>query len=232
MTSKRIFFFFGILCIGLSISAQDCNTFFPFKSSTKMEITQYDKKGKKSTVTQTTIGDVTKNDGRGEAEMTTTVSDKNGKELHVGEYIVTCKEDGYEVDVANMLNPGLLKGTYGMEVDITGEPLFFPNDLAVGNDLKDGSTEILVRSSGVKIMTITVDLTNRKVTGQESITTSAGTFDCYKIEYNADIKMGFMKMNYNEIQWIAQGVGVVKSEVYNKKGKLENSSELTKFEKP
>ena len=232
MKSKSIIILFSFFLLTQSISAQNCKGYFPFETGTKVEMTQYDKKGKTTSVTQTSIEDITETDGQIEAKMTSRVLDKKGEELHTGAYNVACKENGFEIGIENMLNPAVLKSTYGMEVEITGDALVFPNDLSVGKELKDGSTEIVVRSSGMKIMTMTCQLTNRKVVLQESVTTAAGTFDCYKLEYDFNMELGFVKKKYKVSQWIAEGVGVVKDETYDKKGKLESSSELTKFEKP
>jgi len=231
MNSKSILVFLSLCFLSLSISAQDCSGFFPFEPDTKIEMTQYDKKGRTTSITQTTINDITETDGEVEAEVTAKVLDKKGEEIHEAEYNIACNENGYEIDVTNMLNPALLKSTYGMEVEMSGDALIFPNDLNVGKELEDGSAEIIVSSSGMKIMTMTFNLTNRKVILEESVTTAAGTFDCYKLEYDFNMKMGFVKKKYKVVQWIAEGIGVVKDETYNKKGKLESKSELTKLEK-
>jgi hypothetical protein len=40
-----------------------------------------------------------------------------------------------------------------------------------------------------------------------------------------------VKTEASSKEWYAEGVGLVKSEIYNKKGKLMGYSELTSFEK-
>lgn len=79
-------------------------------------------------------------------------------------------------------------------------------------------------------MNMTMEMVDRKVEGKESLTTSAGTFDCYVISYTTEMKMGLNTMFKNK-EWIAEGVGMVKSENYNKNGKLMGYSELTKIMK-
>lgn len=232
MKSKSIVFLVSLFFISQTISAQNCSTFFPFESGTKIEMTQYDKKGKISSRTQTTITDVVESGGQFEAVITSTVLDKKGKELNSGVYNVACKDDGYEIDVSNMLNPAMMQATYGMEVEVSGDALKFPNDLSVGKELEDGSAEIIVSSSGMKMMTMNFSLTNRKIVLEESVTTAAGKFDCYKLEYDFNMDIGFMSRTLKVVQWISEGVGVVKDETYNDKGVLDSSSELTKFEKP
>ncbi|MFD2312589.1 hypothetical protein ACFSKX_19395, partial [Microbulbifer halophilus] len=105
----------------------------------------------------------------------------------------------------------------------------FPNNLKVGQTLKDANLKMTLNMSGIK-MNMTMDMLNRTVDAKESVTTTAGTFDCFVLSYDTEMKMG-MKMNFKNKEWIAKGVGVVKSENYNKKGKLMGYSELTSFTK-
>jgi hypothetical protein len=61
------------------------------------------------------------------------------------------------------------------------------------------------------------------VVGKESITTPAGTYDCYKItsDIATQTQMGIkMNINVSSIEWITSKLGVVKSESYNKNDKL------------
>lgn len=215
-----------------SIHAQECHGYFPFEPDTKFEMTYYDKKRRVNTVTTTTIMDITETDGLIEAEVSSTVSDKKGEEVHTADYRIACKDDGYEIDITNMVNPILMKASYGMEIQVSGDALIFPKELSVGKDLNDASAKIEAYSGDIRLMNMTFDITNRKVEGKESVTTPAGTFDCYKLSYDFNTKVAFVKKKYHVVQWIAEGVGPVKEESYNKKGKLESSSELTKLEQP
>ncbi len=63
--------------------------------------------------------------------------------------------------------------------------------------------------------TVSVSITDRKVAGKETVTTSAGTWECYKITYKSKITMKIgigipIKMDVTE--WYAPGFGVVKTE--------------------
>ncbi len=61
-----------------------------------------------------------------------------------------------------------------------------------------------------------MQVTNRKVQAKETVTTSAGTWDCYKITNSTKMKiktMGIgMPMNIENTEWFAPGFGVVKTE--------------------
>jgi hypothetical protein len=58
-------------------------------------------------------------------------------------------------------------------------------------------------------------MTKRKVEGRESVTTPAGTWNCFKITYHSKMifKMGIgIPMNMDVTEWWAPGFGVVKTE--------------------
>ena len=66
---------------------------------------------------------------------------------------------------------------------------------------------------------------------KESVNTPAGTYECYVItQDNVSETMG-VKQTMQSKLWLAEGVGMVKQETYNKKGDLMSKSELTSFKK-
>ena len=71
---------------------------------------------------------------------------------------------------------------------------------------------------------------NRKVEAEEEISTKAGTFKCFKISYDI-LTDAMIDIKGSAIEWIAKDVGAVRTESYNKKGKLTGYSELVKLEK-
>lgn len=118
-----------------------------------------------------------------------------------------------------------------MDTEVTGTNLVLPNNLSVGQTLPDASIDIKISMSGIN-MDVATKIINRKVIGRESITTPAGTFDCYVITSTTELAMTMgMNQSSNAKEWIAEGVGMVKHEDYNKKGKLTNSSLLTALNK-
>ena len=129
-----------------------------------------------------------------------------------------------------MVNPAMQQSLANMEVSIEGTELALPSTLTVGQERPDASTTIKAGSNGVTIINMTVNVTNRKVLSREELTTPAGTFNCYKITQDTDVKMMIAK-TMTSIDYYAEGVGMVRSETYDKKGNLEGYTELTKFEK-
>ncbi|WP_034041520.1 hypothetical protein [Wocania ichthyoenteri] len=208
-----------------SFSQNTCSTYYPFEQGTKFEITSFNKKGKKESVVNYEITTIENN----VATIKTKISDDKGKEITSTEYNVTCNGNSVSIDFKSLMNPNLFKQYKDMEMEMSGTNVEFPNDLKVGQTLKDANLKMTINMSGIK-MNMTVDMLNRKVDAKESVTTTAGTFDCFALSYNTEMKMG-MKMSFTIKEWIAEGVGIVKSETYNKKGKPMGYSELTSISK-
>ncbi len=197
--------------------------YYPFEEGTAFQITGYDKKGKINSVVDYSITDVTDNT----ATIKAKISDKKGKEITTTDYKINCNNNTISIDFKSMMNPDMFAQYKDIEIDFEGTNIELPNDLSVGKDLKDANMVMIMNMGGMK-MNMTMDLVNRKVEGKERISTPAGTFDCYVITYTTEVKMG-MKSTFKNKEWIAEGVGMVKSENYNKKGKLLGYSELTKI---
>ena len=103
------------------------------------------------------------------------------------------------------------------DVSATGSTTYleYPANMKEGDQLKDASFSMDFKSKSGLGGHISVDMTNRKVAGKESVTTPAGTWDCYKITYHSKIifKMGIgIPINSDVTEWYAPGFGVVKSE--------------------
>ncbi len=64
-----------------------------------------------------------------------------------------------------------------------------------------------------------MNVTDRKVEAKEAVTTTAGTWDCYKISFKSKmvIKMTVIgiPLNLSGTEWYAPGVGVIKTESKN-----------------
>jgi hypothetical protein len=132
-------------------------------------------------------------------------------------------------DFESMMNPMLFERFKDLEYDVSGKNLDLPNDLAVGQNLPDASVEMNISMSGINI-NMNIKTTDRSVVARENITTPAGTFDCYAITYTSELKMSMgMNQTNKGKQWISEGVGMVKQEDYDEKGKVTGSSLLTKF---
>lgn len=232
MTHKNRITLFAAFFLGtFFLQAQDeCNNLFPFDDGVMFEITHYDKKGKLESVTTHKVEALEPEDEGWSADVTASVSDTKGEAVTDMEYIVYCRNGELEVDFSSLVAPGFMEQAYNMNTNITGDDVSFPSDLSVGQELPDAEMAIEVQAGTTTVMTLRFWMRDRKVEAKEEITTPAGTFECFKISHTFEAKTIFSS-TYSVTEWYAVGVGSVRSETYNKKGKLIGSSELTKFEK-
>ncbi|HMP94755.1 MAG TPA: hypothetical protein PKD90_17875, partial [Phnomibacter sp.] len=109
------------------------------------------------------------------------------------------------------------------EVEGSGQVYIeYPGNMQVGMELPNGQVTIQSATSGINT-TAEVNITNRKVAGQEKITTPAGSWDCYKITSNLNLRMKIagigIPFNTEQTEWFAPGFGIVRSE--SKTGTVE-----------
>ncbi len=210
-----------------SLFAQDCSTFYPFTEGAKTTVTSYDKRERVTNSQEITIVNVQNSGGNLIATANAKLKDKDGELITDTSFDVKCVGDAIEIDIQSMMSPELFSQFEGMETDITGTNIVMPNNMQVGDNLPDAEMSMSVNMSGINI-NMNVDIKNRKVIAKENVTTPAGTFDCFLIEYDTVMRMG-MARTIKSKQWIAAGVGLVKQEDYNNGGRMMNRNVLTAF---
>ena len=229
---KALFTFLTTMgTIGL-MAQSPCQRYFPFEEGVIMEHTYYNKKDKITGVSLQTVEKIEQSENEMIARVNTKQSDDKGKNTLEGSYEVTCKDGTFIMDMSEMLPPQATAALGGgtAEVELNGDGFRLPSKMEVGQTLPDSENTISIAAGPIN-MAITMNFSEQKVEAIESITTSAGTFECIKFSYVADTKMVLIKTQFKTVNWYAEGVGIVKSLSYDKKGKLESSMELTKFEK-
>ncbi len=204
------------------LQAQDCTFYFPVKKGTTTEMKSYNGKDKLTGSVKSKVIDQSSD----KIKFSSEVFDEKGKSLSTGEYEVQCKDGEYVMDMNSFLK-GVDKNAYkDMDVKVEATEMTIPAKLSVGQKLNDGQISMKISNQIMTIMNMTVKVLNRQVVSFEDITTSAGTFKCAKITYDMETKiMGTTRTKVTE--WISEKVGVVRSEVYDQKGKLSSYSVLT-----
>ncbi len=121
-------------------------------------------------------------------------------------------------------DPRSVTGQVGRNMDIKGNTPIMPEKPSAGLKLQDCTVTI-------PSMSTTANYTGVQFTRNEQVTTPAGTFDCWCLEYTTVSKVAFIKSTTTNEQWFAKGVGVVKYVMKDKSGKVQSVQELDKFEK-
>lgn len=220
---KKIILFFALSLFVFNAVSQDCGVYHPTTIGTKLTYTYYVKPDKPDKTCEMTLKNK-ENTAKGlKLDVDGVVKEKNGKEALVYNYSAWCDGETFIIDMKNMLaslNAGDIS-SYKIE----STDLQFPKNLAVGQALPDGTLTLSI--DGPVKTGITVNVTNRKVETFESVTTSAGTFECVKISSDVNSKIVFAKTSSKTIEWFAINVGMVKTESYDAKGRLLGTNILT-----
>jgi hypothetical protein len=215
----------------LTFTQNDCTPFLPMEEGTLWELTSYDKKGKEEgKIVYEMLEKFETADGM-TFKVRSTTYDKKGKELFDSEFEAYCRDGKFEYDMAFKMAPETMQAYKDMDVEVDASELEIPAmDAQPGTTLEDASLEITVAGNSPIKIKVTTLITDRTIEGIEEVTTPAGTFKCVKLSQKMSVK-SIMKTQSAMTEWYAEGVGLVRAEYYNKNGKLQSYSELTKFEK-
>lgn len=215
----------------LALNAQDCSDLFPIDDNLTYEYTNYDKKGNFASRQERVTSFVEDTDTGKAVQFDVKSYDKKNELMLEQTFDMSCTGDEFNIDFKSILG-GLMPNMEGGDIrmDIDGDSFVFPSALTVGQELPPINITTTTYAGDMKLMSATIAIENRKVVGEEQITTKAGTFDCYVITSETSVKM-IMSNTTTSKDYIAKGVGLVKNIVYNKKGKETSVTELTAFAK-
>lgn len=227
---QKLIYLFFLICGSFVVKAQ-CNEFYQFSEGSEWELETYNAKGKVTGKNHQKVTSLEKTSTGYNATINSVFYNEKEKETMKGDLSFKCENGTMYIDMRNFISQEQLEAFKSYEMKVEAENLEMPGKLSVGQTLKDGSVNIT--ADGAPLPTsLNMKITERKVVAKETITTPAGTFECYKITSNiaTTTQMGIkMNLNFSAIDWIALKVGAVKSESYNKSGKLMGYTILTSW---
>lgn len=196
--------------------------FYPIKKGIVMTYASSTGKGKPDSYTRSTITDVQWQDERNYSVTTSSeILDADKNPMTSAPFTAGAKVENGIVTYDPKTMAGQL--TEGME--ISGDHFFLPDNIVVGDRLPDYTMTVSI--AGMKTVS---ENTGISVTGRETVTVSGSQIDCYIIESTvATSALGF-KSSMTQKVWYGRGIGQVRSESYNKNGKLMSLSELVELE--
>ncbi len=220
-------------------SGGDCASNILFTEGTVMLTSSYDGQGKETSKQSSLVKKVYKQGGMSFSEMEIKTTDAKGGDEKTMNAVYKCDGKQFYVDLSSFLS----ENKQDMQIETSG--LLFPYKPTVGEALPDANYSMNLTSAG-KTTKITSHIKERKVEVKESVTTPAGTFDCYRIssvvEAEVDIpgldeqtkqamekvkqQMGKTKM----IFWYSPEATIIKMELYMGE-KLMSRSEVTGIKK-
>jgi hypothetical protein len=206
----------------------DCRPFLPNQEGAKWELTNYNAKGKEQGKIVYEVAKKTVSGNDITFTIIHTTFDKKGDEIYTGSYDAKCIDGVFNLDMKSRMDSAAMKGFKDMEVRVDASDFELPNlDAPAGTVLADGTLDVSMTSSALGFA-MTVLIFDRKVEAAETIETPAGSFDCVVVSQKISTKM-MIKVQAGSKEWYAENIGLVRTESYNKKGKLMGYSEITKI---
>jgi predicted small secreted protein len=214
-----------MILIGIVLKAQE--TFFPTKEGTVLIYKTFDKKDKVTNTVKYTIKQVNISGSYMDITYLCESIDPKDKLVFKEEITIHKKGDKLYFDMSNFINKAAFQqnGEIPAEIQITGNNMEVPSNPAPGDVLPDANVEMAMKVGFIN-MKMSAEVSNRKVEAIEDITVKAGTFKGYKFSSEVNSSAMGMKIKSENIDWYAKGVGIVKTENYDKNGKLQSYMEL------
>jgi hypothetical protein len=225
---------FLLLLPGRSPRSQDCSKYLFLQQGKTIELTSYNKKGEPSGRNVYTVSNVSNSGGTTTGTLSSQMFDKKERPTNTSTSTVKCTGGLIQMDMKFMLPDGPAGKMSSAQVSGTGGILEYPPAMKAGDTLKSGYI-VLSNSSNNGPggpggppgpppppnpfgggSTLTMWIYNRQVIAQESVTTSAGTWNCVKIAYKSKVnyKSGPFPatINMDVTEWYAPGVGIIKTQ--------------------
>ena len=145
-----------------------------------------------------------------------------------------CRRDTVFTDGLNEINYDGLKSFRDRLLAYSGTPLAWPSQPRPGSRLPQGGVVVQVSSPSVAIAKIKTTLSQRKVlAGPAPVTVPAGTFNCYTVESQRELATAartdlVLKSGGREVDYYDPAVGIIKTDYYDKGGKLVQTRVLLK----
>jgi hypothetical protein len=208
---KTLFLAFATLFTFVAASVQAQELFYLTREGAVAEYETKDSLGLVTSYTQITITDVAITDARNHTISHTTQTFDNKH-----------KPSGKPSSEPTVVRDGVVQmpsKVEGRKITWTRMPSH-KADLSIGKEF--------ISEFSMRVMMIKTTMTVKgKVIARETITTPAGSFDCYKIETNTKLTaMGESGDMMKAVSWVSAGIGDVKTETYGPEGKLMMTQEL------
>ena len=223
----RRLFLISTFLISSILSFAQCNQYYNVKKGTNWTTSNFSAKGKLESKTIQKVTAYTESSKGFEATFEITSVDDKGEQNTLGSSTMRCEGGVIYFDMEDMFPDEQMQSMQQFDITVDGTGLELPANLKVGQALKDAEINLHINASPMKL-NFMVNITEREVLAEENLNTPAGNFDCFKLTQNVSMKT-IGKIEVSSIEWYAKGVGMVKSETYNKKGKMTGYSILTVY---
>ncbi len=205
------------------------NEFFVISEGTEWEMSSYDSRGRLQSRQRSKVVSVVRDNGAYRFTIESIGTDSKGAELPslAKSYEMICEDGLIKFDFSQFVPTSSFGNMPATEVIFSGENLEYPSRMQVGQKLNNARVGIRIES--VFTVNMEVIIADREVVALETITTEAGSFECYKVTSTTQTRSRMVNTDVKAADWIAKNVGVVRSETFDRNGRSQGYSELTYF---
>ena len=195
--------------------SQDCAKYYLLQNNKTIEMSIFNKKGKVTGKQVYTVSNVNTSGGATTATIQSEMFDDNNKSIATATNSIQCKGGVMMMNMKMML-PQRQQEQPVTNAEVKAESIYidYPANMAVGDELKEGNFSMDMEVNGMK-QQLNMVVNNRKVEAKETITTTAGTWDCYKINYKSKMTMKTLgigiPISMTGTEWFAPSFGIVKT---------------------
>src|SRR5262245_19828592 len=216
-------FSLGFLLFSGSLFSQDCSNYYYLQNNKTIEMTISNGKGKESGKMTYNVSDSKRTGNAVTATVNSEFVDTKGKSITKSTNNVKCENGVMQMDMKVFIPAAQQEQMKSGTARASDVYLEYPANMNVGDQLKDGQLSMDYESTSGLKSSIEISITERKVEGRESVSTPAGTWDCFKISAHNKIVSKIagigIPINMDVTEWFAPGFGIVKTE--SKTGKTE-----------
>lgn len=230
---KKIFMFAVCLWGAHAVQAQ----YFPTDEEAQLEYVYYDEAGQSVQTETMTVQEIKENGNDAEVKAISKIVKNKAKNSTSYALYNFSYKDGVTVYAEDLI--------YREYIEADADPAQYTEAKRMewADKLKFEGNNAIILKDGAKAgesmpdwkYSITLNMLKNNVTvsgasymGTETISTTAGKFDCIKISYLKRTKILLKTETLRVTEWYSEGVGLVRSESYDTKGKLHGKVLLVK----
>ena len=149
--------------------------------------------------------------------------------VYQGNYFVHCTETGLYQDLLSKLTPDMLQSLNGLDVKTGKHGWILPHGLKAGDAIPQSYSHIAGFAGDHRIIDLDISIGPVNIHDREDLTTPAGGFPCVTMSYELWVTQ-MTRKRFRLRDWFSPGVGIIRREVFDRKGQFYGYCELVAFQ--
>lgn len=222
-----------------NLFGQNINPTKLFVQNLQTTMTRYDENGVIKNTISGTYQNVIKNGQNISVTSVSNINDNNGVLQLVSDFGFKMNTNtitntySFFIDMKYFLPINIAVQYKNYSLTTSGSAYEIPSQVTVGQSINPITMNYTFTPSvsGFSTATTTIKFLNRTVTKREKVTVPSGTYMCYVINEDVEIKTNITTKR-KITRWINHEIGFVKTEIRDTSGVLIESEKLTRFQNP